>query len=282
MKTLNNEPLKNYTNIRIGGTAKNFYMPESTEELIDLINQLKHKKYHLISGGSNLLINDKKTFENVIHMKKVDQKIEDLGNGIYYVGASVPIQKLLVTINKAGFGGIEYLYSVPAYVGGAIAMNAGRGHTSGLAISDYIDDIYVLEKGIKKVLKPSDCSFSYRESIFKTNDNLIVIGATFKFKEIDTSKNFRKERIQWVKDTQDTTGFNCGSLFREKNLYIMHFIKFFHPGYKDGVTYSKKTANWLINQGEGTYGQATKLINKAVRLHKLLGLKIKLEVIKWD
>lgn len=282
MNIISNEPLKKYTSIKIGGIAKNFYMPESTDELIEIMYNLEKKRYHLISGGSNLLINDKKTFENVIHMKKVDQKIEDLGNGSYYVGASVPIQKLLVTINKAGYGGIEYLYSVPAYVGGAIAMNAGRGHTSGLAISDYVEEIYVLENSTRKVLKPEDCTFSYRDSIFKHQDNLIVIGVKFNFKKIDTSTNFRKERIQWVKDTQDTTGFNCGSLFREKNLYIMHLIKFIHPGYKGGVTYSKKTANWLINQGEGTYDQAVKLIKKAIFLHKLLGVKIKLEVIKWD
>ena len=60
-------------------------------------------------------------------MNKVNNDIISLGNGKYYIGASVRLQRIINTINKDGYGGIEYLMSVPAMLGGAIYMNAGQG-----------------------------------------------------------------------------------------------------------------------------------------------------------
>lgn len=281
MQILNNESLKKYTTVKIGGTAKNLYIPESPDELVVLMNSLSTKEYYILSGGSNILMNDQKVFEHVIHMKDMDTTIKHLGDGKYYVGASVKIQKLLTTINKEGFGGIEYLYSVPAFVGGAIAMNAGRGHKSGLAISDYIEEVYICEDGIKKTLSKDQCDFKYRDSIFKRNSKLIVLGATFSFSKISNSTNFRKERMMLVKETQDFSGYNFGSVFRERSSVLMHLVKLFHPGYKNGMAFSNKTANWLVNQGEGTFSQAMLLINRVEKIHMLIGKKAITEVIIW-
>ena len=62
MEVICNESLKKYTTIKIGGIAKRLYIPESTDELIELINKLNSSKLYIISGGSNLLINDEKVF----------------------------------------------------------------------------------------------------------------------------------------------------------------------------------------------------------------------------
>lgn len=282
MQILHNEYLKKYTTIKIGGYAENFYYPESPEELMELLNKISNEKYYIISGGSNILMNDKKEYKHVIHMKKVDTTIKGLGNGRYYVGASVSIQKLLKDINKEGYGGIEYLYSVPAYVGGAIAMNAGRGHKSGLAISDYLEEVYVFDSNKKQTLTKSQCNFKYRDSIFKHDSNLTILGAVFNFKQIDSSVDMRKERMNLVKEKQDYSSFNFGSVFRERNTIIMHLLKLIHPGYKRGIQFSGKTANWLLNKGEGTFDQAIKLINTAKSIHKVIGKKAVTEVIIWN
>ena len=285
MKILTNEKLDKYTTVRIGGIAEKFYIPENVHELIDVIGSTPPDELRIIGGGSNLLINDQKTFARVIHLKEVDNTIEHRGNGTFYVGASVTLQKLIKHINESGYGGIEYLYSVPALVGGAIAMNAGRGRKDNLAISDYLEEIHVLDVNNHEVkcLSKEECEFSFRNSVFKKTKN-IVIGAVFAFEKTSSEKGTarREERMDFVKRTQDSSGFNFGCVFNGCNRYIMHFVRLTHPGYRNGMKFSKKTSNWLIHKGEGTFEQAIQLMNRIVKYHQLIGIKIKTEVVIWE
>jgi UDP-N-acetylmuramate dehydrogenase len=283
MIILNNECLIKYTSVKIGGIAKKMYFPENTNDLIILLNKLSNEDYYILSGGSNILINDKKTFENVIVMTKMDNSIEDIGDGSFYVGASVRIQKLINTINKKGYCGIEYLYSLPSLVGGNIVMNAGRGRKHGLAISDYIINVKVYKDGIIEIIDKEKCGFKYRNSIFK-NNRYIVLGATFKFEEIDENnpnQMTKQERMNFSKTLQDYSGPSFGSVFSQQDRIIMQIIRLIGPGYKNGMSFSKKTSNWLTNKGNGTYAQAIKLIIRVEKIHKLLGRKVISEVEIW-
>lgn len=123
----------------MGGIAKEYLSPESLEELIEAVRLGESKK---IGGGSNVLIAEH-SFERVIDLGKFDTSIKNIG-GRYRVGASVRLFKLINAINKDGYGGIEYLYSVPGLVGGAVVMNAGRGRRYGQCISDYIEEVTFL------------------------------------------------------------------------------------------------------------------------------------------
>lgn len=278
VQILHNENLKKYTNVKIGGTAKIMYFPESKEELINLINELKGKHFYIISGGSNILMNDQKEYGNVISLKKIDKTITHLGNGQFFSGASVGVQKLINEINKEGYYGIEYLFSVPALVGGAIVMNAGRGRAYNECISDFIEEVHVYHNGTTKVLRKEECRFSYRDSIFKNND-YIVLGAKFKF--VTEPKQTKKERMEFSKKYQDYSASSFGSVFCEHDRKIMYIVRLIHPGYKNGMAFSNKTSNWLLNKGEGTYAQAIKLIKRVQKFHKMFGKRAKPEVIIW-
>lgn len=285
MKILENESLKKYTTVKIGGIAKKMYFPENSSELIEVLNAINDKKKYILGGGSNLLINDQKEFDDVISLKLMDSSIENLGAGNYYIGASVSMQKLITQINNDGFGGIEYLFSVPALLGGAVAMNAGRGKIHNSSIGDYIKEVkaYDFEERKIKTIRKDECQFSYRKSIFKEKD-FIVLGAVFNFPSIDIEEARRKreERIRYVSEYQDNSGYNFGSVFRKYNKYIMQVFRLLHFGYKDGMMYSKKTSNWLINRGNGSYQQAIVLIDKAIRIHGCFGIEIIPEVIRWE
>lgn len=285
MKILENESLKKHTTVKIGGIAKKIYFPENSSELIEVLNTMNDKKKYILGGGSNLLINDQKEFDDVISLKLMDSSIENLGAGNYYIGASVSLQKLIIQINNDGYGGIEYLFSVPALLGGAVAMNAGRGKMHNSSIGDYIKEVKVYDYEERKIktIRKDECQFSYRKSIFKEKD-FIVLGAVFNFPSVDIEEARRKreDRIRYVRELQDNSGYNFGSVFREYNKYIMQVFRLLHFGYKDGMMYSKKTSNWLINRGNGSYKQAADLIEKAIRVHRFMGMKIVLEVIKWE
>lgn len=274
-----NISLAPYTTFKMGGICKHLWEPENTDELLLLLKHIE-QPYRIISGGSNLLINDDKVFENVILLKSFNSKFEFLEDGKFVVGASVRLQKLIKGINDLSYGGIEYLYSVPGLVGGAVAMNAGRGITFNQSISDYILEVVCYLGGEVVRLRKEECDFSFRDSKFKTND-IIILEVVFKFKYGNTLEfeDLRKERIELVKNLQDNSKPNFGTVFCDSNSYIMKFIRKF-PG-KNKIHYSTKTANWLLNDG-GSYNDAIVAIERVKRIHRILGLKCKQEVVQWD
>lgn len=279
MQVKKNESLKKYTTLKLGGIGKNFYIPESIDDLVAITKKIKD--YYIIANGSNLLINDKKIYENVIYMNKMNRTLS-FNNGIIEAGASIKIQELINFSNKNNYGGIEYLYSVPATIGGAIYMNAGRGKNYNKSISDYIIDITIYDGQIVRVIEKKDCDFSYRSSIFKSN-NWVILSARFKFDfmTIEESTKLKNERKEYAKNIQDSGKPNAGTVFRESNMKIMNLIKKLNFGWKNGMAYSNKTSNWIINNGKGTYKQAKFLINICIFVHKLFLKNIKQEYIEW-
>ena len=239
----------------------------------------------VISGGSNLLINDSKVFPKVIHMNKVNNDIISLGNGKYYIGASVRLQRIINTINKDGYGGIEYLMSVPAMLGGAIYMNAGQGSDK-KSISDYLIDVDVVnEKGEKIVLSKEECKFNYRSSIFQVK-KYVIVGGTFCFCEqsIYESKAKIKKRLDTCRNYQDNSKPNFGSVFSLYNVRIMKLARSLSKSFfrKNKVCFSDKTINWLVNNGNGRFKDAMFCIKVIKRIHKLFGKNISIEVIIWE
>lgn len=278
-----NEPLANHVTIRIGGVAKNYYIPESVDELLTLIEKIDD--YYIISGGSNLLINDSKEFENVISMEKVDLSISMINDEFVYVGASVRIQKVINQLREWNFGGFEFLCSLPAYMGGIIYMNAGRG-SDRKSISDFVISVKAIDKNNYNIvdISKNECNFDYRQSIFKNND-YIIIGVILKPKKVskELSEKEMYKRLKHSKQFQDLRFPNFGSVFMKSNGKIMKFVKFLMRfKKKKGICYSDKTANWFINCSDGKYSQAIKLINKVKLLHKLFGKKCEVEVIIWE
>lgn len=277
MIELTNEPLYKHTTVRLGGIARSYRIPESLEELCTLVKE-EHPKYY-IGGGSNLLIADRE-FDLVVDLHRFNNELTHLGKGRFRAGASVRLQELINGINQAGYGGIEYLYSVPGLVGGAIVMNAGRGKNYHRTISDYIVSVDVLRGGKTVTLTRSECAFSHRSSCFK-NSTDIVLGCLFDFPGMtqEETASLKKERLELCKKKQDTSRPNFGSVFCEKNDRIMRYVQKHETGGK--VHFSKKTPNWIINDG-GSFKEAVGAIKKVELMHRLLFRKCVREVVVWE
>ena len=129
-------------------------------------------------GGSNLLINDKKIFKTVIYMKNIDNRIIQLTEGRFYVGASNRIQKVITELNQLGYGGFEEFIGLPAMIGGMIYMNAGIGseNNSRFTMSDFVERVRAFDLETKDYiwLLNKDCEFSHRKSVFQTGKYIIV------------------------------------------------------------------------------------------------------------
>lgn len=283
MKILDNEPLANYTTFKLGGNALKMYFPENREDLSELYRQGVSFDY-LIGGGSNLLINDQKDFQEVINLRKLNTDIVSMGDGKYCVGAGVRLQQLINSINHDGYGGIEYLFSVPGLVGGALYMNAGRGRKYAQNIGDYLISVDYFSDGQIHTITKDECRLDYRFSVFQEMTGVIILSALFQFKPVDRSESQKliEERKALCKRVQDMSAPNFGTVFRKANKWIIQAVRFLHPGYRDGVRYSSKTTNWLLRGEKGTFKQAIELINRVKKMHKALGRPCSVEVVIWE
>ena len=280
MKIETNVSLSSLTTFKMGGNVKKLYIPECEDELIDLLAEIPSPHY-IIGGGSNLLINDKKEFDAVISLGSFDKRIELQKDGSYYVGASVRLQKLIKEINENGYGGIEYLFSVPGFVGGAIVMNAGRGNSTD-EIGKRVIKVKAIVNGEVCEISRADCKFTRRSSIFKNSD-MLVLGGYFQFEKGEPSffKELCKQRISYVKETQDNSLPNFGTVFYKSNYKLMKVIRFFSKRKSDKVFFSNKTTNWMLNNG-GTFEEAIRKIEQVKKLHRLIRKPCETEVIIWE
>ena len=82
---------------------------------------------------------------------------------------------------------MEWAVGIPGTLGGAIFGNAGAfGSSIGENISEV--EVYDIKNKRTKIFKNKDCKFSYRESIFKKNQNLIIISAILNLKKGNEKK----------------------------------------------------------------------------------------------
>lgn len=279
MKIKENCDLFQYNTMRLHSVADNVYFPESRDELIDLIRDFKKKgtPYYIFSGGSNIIFAEKVTTP-LINLMELDKGIDYLDGGLVRVGCSVRVQTLIRDLQKHGLGSIEYLFSVPTSIGGAVYMNAGRGKDIGLAISDHLEEVDYYSPKENKFIKyiKRDDDFTYRHSPFQDMD-AIILSATFRFKEqnAEVTEVRIKERMEHSKKKLSADKPSCGTVFCEGNRVVYRLLMGKRVG---GAMYSKKTPDWISNMGNATASDVMALIEKGKRLHKLFLSRCKVEI----
>ncbi len=282
MISLKNEPLDKYTTIRIGGPADIMLIPENQAELIEAIQKcrLESIPYKILGNGSNLLVDDRGVRGVVINNTKACVDLE-FKNGIVFAGSSVKIQAFIRYCINNDLKGYEYLFSVPASVGGAIFMNAGEGRQFNRQISDYLISVRVFDgENIIDVSK-RDCQFSYRSSVFSIKRDWVILGAYFELphqpKEFGEQKI--KERLNFSKEVQDYLLPSAGSVFCMAYHPIFKWVKGLRIG---DAAYSKKTMNWISNMGHARCSEVLLLIKIVEILNTLKFSKTKREIEYWN
>lgn len=278
MKTIDNIDLYKYNTMRLHSVADVMYWPQSCDELKELIRDLdeRNEKYYIVSAGSNVV------FAERVHTPLIN--LMELDNSIVYeagrvkVGCSVRVQALIRDLQRHELGGIEYLYSVPSSIGGAIYMNAGRGKAQGVTISDYLEEVEYFDPqdGEFHIYQKRKEDFSHRISPFQGTGNIIV-SATFSFKKQDAAETERliKERMEHSKKFLSADKPSCGSVFCEGNRLVYRLLMGQRIG---GAMYSKKTPDWISNMGDATASDVMQLIEKGKRWHQFFLSKCKVEI----
>jgi UDP-N-acetylmuramate dehydrogenase len=278
-----NEPMSQYTTIKIGGPADLFIEPSSIENLAKVMEIVrKHNlKWRAIGRGSNLLVSDEGIEGAVIKLGPGMDELEINGSEIK-AGGGYSLVSLATLISKKGLSGLEFASGIPGSVGGAVYMNAGA---HGSDISKILTKAHVLfDDGTMEWLSNEEMEFSYRTSVLQTKRPGIVVEAVFKLAEGDRStivaemqknKDYRKETQPW--------NFPCaGSIFRNPlpkyagRLIQEAGLKGFNIG---GAKISEMHGNFIVNAGGATAGDVLAVIQHVKdTIYNMFGIKMETEV----
>jgi len=175
-----NISLKPYNTFGINAYAKSFVSVTTLDQLIEITNTFKD--LYILSGGSNVLIT-KNITKPVIHLNtKGLTVIQSENQNTVFVQAMAGEnwhEFVLWTLDH-NFGGLENLSLIPGNVGTSPMQNIGA---YGVEIKDVFYKLEALEiaTGVIKTFYKKDCSFGYRESVFKNiyKGKYIIVNVTF-------------------------------------------------------------------------------------------------------
>lgn len=279
MKEFENFDLYNMNTMRLHSIARKLYEPDTIDELIDLCKKLKknNEPFHILGAGSNIVFDDH-VETPIVSVMGINKILALEESNLVECGANIRVQALINYAKKYNLGGLEYLYSVPTSIGGAVYMNAGRGRKHNKSISDFVTVVEYLDLADlqKKVYVNDKNEFLYRKSPFQTKE-CVILKVKLELLNKD-SKNIEesiKERLEVSKKFLSANKPSCGSVFNKCNPIIMRLLKGVSRG---GASFSKKTPNWISNNGEASAKDVMALINIAVKIHKIFMLKYNLEV----
>ena len=275
----NNISLKSLNTFGINAIAEKFAEVDSVDQLLKII--AKHKDFFILSGGSNILLTQNIS-KPVIHLVNKGIVVVDDHNDsnavIVKVQAGENWHELVLWCLSKNFGGLENLSLIPGNVGTSPMQNIGA---YGVEIKDVFHELQALEISSGKIItfQSSDCSFGYRESVFKNvlKGQFIILNVSFRLSKINHKINASYGAIQsqlavnnitspTIKDISnavidirksklpdpDKIG-NSGSFFKNPVISKTHFslLQKEHPTIPNYIISDeliKVPAGWLVEQ----------------------------------
>lgn len=217
-----NIDIRQHTTFGVGGVARYFVEVERASAVVEAIKEAKKSNipYVIIAGGSNMVFNDGLLDMLVIRLKppvNIEEYLKVEGDEVV-CDVSVTLMDFINFSIAHGLSGLEALSGIPGSVGGAIVGNAGAyGQTISGPLKEV--EIFDVQSGEIKTLTKDECEFTYRDSIFK-NKEWIVLSARFTFTKGDKEELEKKSKdIIETRNKKYTPGIKCpGSFF--KNILI--------------------------------------------------------------
>ena len=280
MEIIRNAKMKEYSNMKVGGTAKELIFIDDKNELKEVLQT--RNNIFLLGNGTNTLINDGNLDISFLSLKRLKNITVEEKKGDYdlvRVEAGLDLDDLIDFMEKNDYSGLENITGIPGSVGGLVNMNGGA---YGTEIFDCIEEVEVCKNDGEIVkIKTTDLNFKYRTTEIKEN-KWIVVSALFKFGfGFDKAASEDKREQRKTKHPLDLP--NLGSTFKNpEGTFAAKLISDAGlKGYRLGdVEISPKHPNFVTNLGNATFNDIISVIEhvKEVVFEKF-GVKLETEII---
>ena len=276
---------KDLTTLKMGGHISHFIVPETVEDLKDIIHFLKQNRimFKVIGNGSNLVCGESEYNGVVINLKSLSAY--EINNDEVYAEAGVLAPYLASILAKQGLSCLEFASGIPGTIGGLVYMNAGAYKGS---MADVVKEVLVLKDDEFVWMKNDELQFSYRHSIFHDHPRWVVVAARLKLIKKDAAEieDIMADRRQRRIATQPLDKPSAGSCFRNPdNDYAWKLID--GIGYRgyclNGVCASEKHPNFIVNNGGGTADDYLSIAYQIQdKVKEKYGIKLVMEVEKFN
>lgn len=253
MKVYKDKVMKEYSNMKIGGIAKEYIVIEDKNEIKDIITT--RDRYFLLGNGTNTLMSDKYLDISFISLKELnDISIEKVDNEYTYVRvqAGRDFKEFIKYMEDNNLSGLENMAGIPGSIGGLVNMNGGA---YGTEIFDIVDRVEIADnKGNIYDISADELGAKYRTTAIKEN-KWIVISVLLKMKK-GYDKACVEDKLQQRQDKHPLDYPNLGSTFKNpKGTFAAQLIS--DAGLKGttigGARISDKHPNFITNIGNATF-----------------------------
>ena len=263
------EPMKKHTTFRIGGPAEYLILPQTAEEIADVVKLCRQEEipWYIVGNGSNLLVADEGVRGVVIQLLRNFNQIQVEGCQIrMQAGAqNAAVAKRALDASLTGF---EFAAGIPGTIGGAVVMNAGA---YGGEMKDILKEVTVLDQnGMIRTSPAEELELGYRTSIIARKGYVVleavIVLKTGDPKEIKAAMDDLKEK----RVTKQPLEYpSAGSTFKRPEGYfagklIMDAgLRGFSVG---GAQISEKHCGFVINKGNATAKDVTELMDETKKI----------------
>jgi UDP-N-acetylmuramate dehydrogenase len=243
-----NEPLASHTWYKLGGPARWYIRPQSTEDLQEAATRCVEANIpiYVLGLGANLLVADEGVDGAVFRLDHESWRRVTLNGTSVEVGAGADMQKLVLRTVRAGLSGIECLAGIPGTIGGGLRMNAGGKFGD---IGAVVGSVQVSSpSGPVFTRTKDDLVFDYRRSNITST---FILGATLELEEDDPQRIMAKTKEIWMykRNSQPLNTKNAGCIFKNPRglsagaLIDQSGLKGLRVG---GAEISAKHANFIV------------------------------------
>lgn len=267
-KVLLKELMKDHTTFHIGGVADIMLLPNTEEEIVNIIKLCQElgRDFFILGGGSNLLVPDEGIRKVVIKLTDNYSNYQIDGN-LVSAESGIRLSTLSNKILKASLTGFEFASGIPGTVGGGVYMNAGAYDSE---MKNIVTKVRTIDKkGKIHEYSNEEMDFGYRRS-YAMDKKQVISKVQFGLQhgEFEQIKAKIEDLTEKRTSKQPLTEYSAGSTFKRPTGYFAGKLiqdaglKGFSLG---NAKVSEKHSGFVINKGDCTYQEMVAFIEEIRR-----------------
>ena len=278
--------MSSHTSFRLGGPADLYVTPQNAEQAARVFGLLNEREVptFILGAGANILVSDRGIRGAVVDLSALQGCRLNRSEGNLEALAGTAMSDVSSLALQRGLAGLEFIYSMPGSVGGAVWMNA---RCYGRSISEVLVEVQYVEPNGEIVARGVEQDqFGYKRSPFQ-DSGCLILSATFALEPGDTA--MMRQQMESIREDRERKGHFrhpcAGSIFKNNREFGNPTGKLIDAlGLKGrcigGACVSALHGNIIVNTGSATAQDVLQLIRLLEsEVFKAYGFRLDREIL---